>query len=178
MKYFQMKQSLSIQDRYQLKQFRASIQTIVIAILLGGSTTDLRAEDPQAETSVKSTSSQIMVLEGKSFSGELGFIGKLAHNTDLLIFNDGKFISKGCQDICGYTDGMYWIAREGDQLKVKSETPCLKSDATILWEGAINGDEIEGIFTWVNKRWYWTFEKEFWFRGKLVETAKINSAQH
>jgi hypothetical protein len=164
MKYFQIKQSLSI-------------QTIAIVILLSGSTTGLRAENPQTETSVNPASSQIMDLEGKSFSGELGLKGKPANNTDLVIFNDGKFISKGCQERCGYTDGKYWVRKEGDQLQVKSETPCLTSDATILWEGVINGDEIEGTFTWVNKRWYWTFEKEFWFKGKLVETAKSKSAE-
>jgi hypothetical protein len=176
MKYFQIKQSLSIQDRYRLQPFRASIQTIVIVLILGGSATDLRAE-PQAQSSTNSTSAKIMVLEGKSFAGELGLKGKPASNTDLVIFNDGRFISEGCQRRCGYTDGKYWVRKEGDQLQVKSETPCLKTDATILWEGVINGDEIEGTFTWVNKRWYWTFEKEFWFRGKLVETAKKEPSQ-
>jgi hypothetical protein len=174
---FQIKQSLSIQGRYQLQQFRASIQTIVIVIFLGGSTTDIRAEEPQAQNSTNSTSAKIMVLEGKSFAGELGLKDKPASNTDLVIFNDGRFISEGCQRRCGFTDGEYWVRKEGDQLQVKSETPCLKTDATILWEGVVNGDEIEGTFTWVNKRWYWTFEKEFWFRGKLVETAKNKSTQ-
>mgnify|MGYP006969683034 FL=1 len=40
----------------------------------------------------------------------------------------------------------------------------------MYWRGTVRGDEIEGSFTWVNKRWYWTFEKEFSFKGRLVET--------
>ena len=113
---------------------------------------------------------QISILEGKSFSGELGLLGKPASATDLLLFNDGMFISKGCEKRCGYTAAEYQIRAERDHFEVISETPCLKSDATILWQGTVKGDEIEGSFIWTNKRWYWTFEKEFWFKGKLIES--------
>jgi hypothetical protein len=39
----------------------------------------------------------------------------------------------------------------------------------MYWSGTVRGDEIEGSIIWVNKRWYWTFEKELWFKGQLVE---------
>ena len=120
---------------------------------------------------------QISILEGKSFSGELGLLGKPASTTDLLVFNDGMFISKGCEKRCGYTAATYRIHAKGDHFEMISETPCLKSDATILWQGTVKGDEIEGSFTWVNKRWYWTFEKEFWFKGKLVESKAAETVQ-
>jgi len=118
---------------------------------------------------------EVSILDGKSFSGELGLLGKPASATDLLLFNDGMFISKGCEEKCGYTAAKFQVRAEEGSLIVKSETPCLKSDATIIWQGTVKGDEIEGTFTWINKRWYWTFEKEFWFKGKLVNsnTAKI-----
>jgi len=32
-------------------------------------------------------------------------------------------------------------------------------------------DEIEGTIAWTSRRWYWTIEKEFWFKGKLVGSA-------
>ena len=88
----------------------------------------------------------------------------------MLIFDNGMFVSKGCEARCGYTSAEYRIRAVGDQFEVISETLCLESDATILWQGTVNGDEIEGTFTWTNRRWYWTFEKEFWFKGKLVKT--------
>jgi hypothetical protein len=120
---------------------------------------------------------QISILEGKSFSGELGLVGKPASATDLLLFDDGMFISKGCEARCGYTAAEYQIRAKGDHFEVISETPCLKSDATILWQGTVKGDEIEGSFTWINKRWYWTFEKEFWFKGKLIESNAAETEQ-
>lgn len=39
----------------------------------------------------------------------------------------------------------------------------------MYWWGWVCGDEIEGFIFWVNKCWYWMFEKEFWFKGCLVE---------
>lgn len=129
-----------------------------------------KAAEVAAVENRNSTVPQISILEGKSFSGDLGLLGKSASATDLLLFNDGKFISKGCERRCGYTAAEYQIRVKGDHFEVMSETPCLKSDATILWQGRVKGDEIEGLFTWINKRWYWTFEKEFWFKGKLIES--------
>ena len=130
--------------------------------------TSLKAADTVPSYN-QNSDSQISILEGKSFSGELGLVGKPASATDLLLFNDGLFISKGCEDRCGYTAAKYQIRAVGDYFEVISETPCLKSDATIIWRGKVKGSEIEGTFTWINKRWYWSFEKEYWFKGKLVE---------
>jgi len=128
-----------------------------------------------ADAKLPAHADSINFLEGKSFKGEIGQPGEPAHATDLVIFSEGQFISKGCQERCGYTSGDYWIRQTGNQLDVKALTLCLTADSTILWEGTVNGDQIEGKFTWTNNRWYWTFEKEFWFKGKLV--ADGDSAQ-
>ena len=148
--------------------FRALVRstTFILIIVSTGIFSHLNAASPQ-----------ISILEGKSFSGELGLAGKPASATDLLLFNDGMFVSKGCEQRCGYTAAEYQILAVGDHFEVISETPCLKSDATILWQGTVKGDEIEGSFTWTNKRWYWTFEKEFWFKGKLVESNAAETEQ-
>jgi len=132
---------------------------------------ELHAADATSPVQPSTDSHSVDFLEGKSFKGEIGQFGEPAHATDLVIFNDGQFISKNCQERCGYTSGDYWIRRTGNQLDVKALTPCLTADATILWEGKITGDQIEGKFTWTNNRWYWTFEKEFWFKGKLVTSG-------
>ena len=130
----------------------------------------LSAADIVPTANKSSGTPQISILEGKSFSGDLGLSDKPASATDLLVFDNGMFVSKGCEARCGYTAAEYQIRAIGDHFEVVSETPCLKSDATILWRGTVKGDEIEGTFTWTNRRWYWTFEKEFWFKGKLVKT--------
>jgi hypothetical protein len=129
---------------------------------------ELHAADATLPTQSETNSRPIDFLEGKSFRGEIGQPGEPGHATDMVIFSEGQFISKGCQEKCGYTSGDYWIHQTGDQLDVKALTPCMTADATILWEGTVKGDQIEGKFTWTNYRWYWTFEKEFWFKGKLV----------
>ena len=137
----------------------------------------LKAAETAPTGSQNPAAPQISILEGKSFSGDLGLLGKPASATDLLLFNDGLFISKGCEERCGYTAAEYQIRAVGDYFEVISETPCLKSNATIIWRGKVKGNEIEGTFTWINKRWYWSFEKEFWFKGKLVESNAANTEQ-
>ena len=114
----------------------------------------------------------LTALEGKSFSGELGVLGKPASTTDILSFDNGEFVSAECRRRCGYAAGDYWVRADGNALSVKAETSCENSDAVIVWEGKVEGDQIEGTFTWTSKRWYWTFEKQFWFKGKLTEVAE------
>ena len=142
-----------------------------ISVLFIFSVFELNAADETSPVQPISDLQQIDLLEGKSFKGEIGEFGEPAHATDLVVFSNGQFISENCQARCGYTSGDYWIRRDGNQLDVKAMTACLTADATILWEGSIKGDQIEGKFTWTNNRWYWTFEKEFWFKGKLVDSS-------
>lgn len=141
------------------------------------STPGLHAANAKAPAQPEPTPRSLDILEGKSFKGEIGQPGEPAHATDLLVFTDGQFISKGCQEKCGYTSGDYWIREAGDHLDVKALTPCLTADATILWEGSVKDGQIEGTFTWTNHRWYWTFEKEFWFKGKLVPANDSDQSQ-
>jgi hypothetical protein len=165
--------------RFILISFRSFVRPISFILFVSSISASnyLKAADTAPAENQNPDAPQISILEGKSFSGELGLLGKPASATDLLLFNDGMFISKGCEKRCGYTAAEYQIRAEGDHFEVISETPCLKSDATILWQGTVKGDEIEGSFTWVNKRWYWTFEKEFWFKGKLVESNAAETEQ-
>lgn len=143
--------------------------TLVAAFLFGlyGFITYVQADDHPAQTT---DSPEISVLDGKTFSGELGRVGKPGL-ADLFVFREGMFVSKECEKRCGYPAGPYWVRLEGDGVQFRSEIPCLKSDATMVWNGTVKGDDIEGTVAWTSKRWYWTIEKEFWFKGKLVESA-------
>ncbi|MCR8913319.1 hypothetical protein FDP08_07820 [Marinobacter panjinensis] len=110
-----------------------------------------------------------MALDGKSFQSRLGPVGQPADVDDLLVFEDGYFVSRECERRCGYAKVEYWLRTREDGIEMRAEVPCTDSGAMMYWRGTVRGDEIEGSFTWVNKRWYWTFEKEFWFEGRLVK---------
>lgn len=110
-----------------------------------------------------------MALDGKTFESRLGLMGQPADVDDLLVFEDGEFYSEECERTCGYSRVEYWVRAHDDGIQMRAEVPCIHSGAVMYWRGTVRGDVIEGSFTWVNKRWYWTFEKEFWFKGRLVE---------
>jgi hypothetical protein len=138
---------------------RRAVYCLVILLAFGVSSHPL-ADD---QTSLQ------MTLDGKSFKSKLGPTGQPADVNDLLVFEDGHFVSKECERRCGYAKVEYWVRAGDDGIQMRAAAPCTKSDAMIYWQGTVRGDEIEGRYTWVNKRWYWTFEKEFWFKGRLVD---------
>ena len=137
--------------------------------------TTLWANGKQPAAPISTANHQISILDGKTYSGEIGLPGEPASTKDLLTFRDGMFVSQECERRCGYTEGIYWVRSGEDGIEVMSETTCPESDATIVWRGIVKGDKIEGTFTWTSERWYWTIEKEFWFNGKLVETSAVNT---
>jgi len=110
------------------------------------------------------------LLDGKTFIGEIGLMGKPAIFDEEIIFRDWKFISAECERKCGYTEGDYWIQHTPNGIKFKTRTNCKNADATMDWEGTVLGDRIEGEFLWTSERWYGTTEKKFWFSGELVES--------
>lgn len=129
----------------------------------------VRADSARSGSLQSSDVALMSVLDGKSFAGKLEGPGIDPDRTDTVVFEDGMFMSEECQKRCGYTAGPYWIRSNGDGVQFKAETPCLEADARIVWNGVVRGDEIEGTFTWTSERWYWTVEKEFSFRGRLIE---------
>lgn len=109
-------------------------------------------------------------LDGKAFMSKLGPVGQSLDVDDMLVFEDGRFVSKECERRCGYAKADFWVRRAQDgAIEMRADVPCTESDAMMHWRGTVRGENIEGSITWVNKRWYWTFEKEFWFKGRLVE---------
>ncbi len=108
-------------------------------------------------------------LDGKTYQSRLGIRGQPADIDDLLVFEDGEFVSEECERRCGYAKVEYWVRAQDDAIQMRADVPCTESGAVMYWRGTVRGDEIEGSILWVNKRWYWTFEKELWFKGRLVE---------
>jgi hypothetical protein len=108
----------------------------------------------------------IQILDGMSFSGPVGPKGKPTRRDDLFLFSDGSFISKNCQEL-GFTAAPYWVRRSGNivHFRVELESP---EHGTIVYTGQVQGNELEASFAWIKDRWYWTIEREFWFKGTRV----------
>jgi hypothetical protein len=108
------------------------------------------------------------VLDGRVFKGEIGVDGKPALRSDTWIFDNGQFVSRSCVE-CGFGASPYWVRFENDRTTFRTETHCPVTDATLVWRGSVKDGVIEGVFTWTKKRWYRTIEKDFWFKGVLVD---------
>jgi len=118
------------------------------------------------------------VLDGMTFSGELGPKGQPADVKDTFVFKDGKFISLECEKNCNYPARPYFIRKVGNTIEFISETRCRDKDAKIVWRGIVDGETIKGGFHWTSHRWYWTVEKDFQFEGKLIKgTTPIIGSQ-
>jgi len=115
------------------------------------------------------------VLDGMKFAGEIGAKGKSAFSDDVWVFENGMFASKECEK-CGFPKGAYWVRFEEEGIRFRTETKCPITDATLVYNGVVRGDRIEGTYTWTKERWYWTIEKEFWFEGELIDSPDVAAA--
>lgn len=145
---------------------------VLVAVLAAGGIVFFQAAKPvlakKSETTVVEGSG---VLDGMTFSSELGPVGEPANVKDFLIFENGMFVSKECERRCDYPPAAYFVRRVGASIEFVSETHCSANDATIVWRGTVDDESgtINGMFTWTSTRWYWTIEKEFWFEGRLAD---------
>ena len=109
-------------------------------------------------------------LDGLTFNGEFGILGQDTRGNDTWIFEKGGFTSMSCVE-CGYPQNIYSTHEENGVVKFLTRTNCPVSDAQIVWEGTVSDGRIEGIYTWTQRRWYRTIEKQFWFKGTLHNEA-------
>ena len=108
-------------------------------------------------------------LDGLTFVGQLGPIGRPGDVEDTLVFANGMFVSEECEVRCNYPASPYYTRIRGDALEFVSETRCPHKDATIIWRGTVSDGVLRGESVWTLKRWYWTVEHRFWFEGRLVD---------
>lgn len=141
-----------------------------MAILIGGWFVLSQATKPLQAKKIETTErGGSGILDGMTFVGKIGPVGKPADVQDALTFTNGMFVSIGCDRRCGYPAGPYFVRYVGDKIEFVSEGNCTDKNAKISWRGTIENDTLKGSFTWTSKRWYWTIEKEFWFEGKLSD---------
>ena len=115
-------------------------------------------------------------LDGLTFHGSMGPVGKPATVEDRFVFSQGAFVSTECRERCKYPARPYFVRKDGDAIAFVSETKCPYKDAKIVWRGTVKDGRVEGVSTWSVNRWYWTVENEFWFEGTLSEGPATTSS--
>ncbi len=111
------------------------------------------------------------ILDGQSFSGQVGAQGKTkSYNTDSIVFADGYFVSTDCVQY-GFTRAPYTAERVGDAIRFRAVTTS-PTHGTMTWEGSIRGDEAQAEYRWVRERWFWTQRGEYWFKGQRDGAAR------
>jgi hypothetical protein len=109
------------------------------------------------------------LLDGKAFlvkSGQQG--NEVSHHDDYLIFRDGMFVSSDCVELLDYRESTYSATTQGEGIRFRAETTS-PTHGTMIWDGTVRGDVIDATARWIDKRWYWTIDRMYWFRGKLLE---------
>lgn len=103
------------------------------------------------------------LLDGLRFQGQTGEQGKGDHHEDVITFDNGRFRSLDCEN-WGFGPAPYTATKEGDAYHFSAT---LRSDdrGTLGWRGTIRGDSAEARFRWLHERWYWTIDRQYWFKG-------------
>jgi hypothetical protein len=103
-------------------------------------------------------------LDGLQFTGETGQEGKGDHHEDTITFKGGQFRSLDCEN-WGFGPAPYSVKKEGGSFHF-SATLRSPDRGTLEWKGTITGDTATGTFRWLHKRWYWTIDRQYWFKGR------------
>jgi hypothetical protein len=102
-------------------------------------------------------------LDGLQFKGETGEQGKGDHHEDTITFKDGQFRSLDCES-WGFGPAPYSVKKEGGSYHF-SATLLSPNRGKLEWKGTITGDTAKANFRWLHKRWYWTIDRQYWFKG-------------
>lgn len=102
-------------------------------------------------------------LDGLQFNGTTGEVGKGDHHEDTITFANGQFRSLDCEG-WGFGPASYSARKEGESYHF-SATLESSDRGTLEWKGIITGDTAEASFRWLHERWYWTIDRQYWFKG-------------
>jgi hypothetical protein len=107
------------------------------------------------------------ILDGKKFKGQTGEKAKKTHHEDVLVFDDGHFISTECFQF-GFESGPYTATVQSDSIQFKAETHSA-THGKMEWVGTLKGDSLDVTYFWTKERWLWTTHREYWFKGTLIK---------
>ena len=105
------------------------------------------------------------ILDGKTFVGKNGEIGKSGSEDDEIKFDNGKFFSVGCGKY-GFGDAAYTTKKDGDSIFFTAD---IYSDkwGRITYSGVVKGDDLKATYIWFNKGKYATPEQVKWWEGSV-----------
>lgn len=93
---------------------------------------------------------------------------------DELTFADGHFTSAICTRY-GFTPTLYWVRSTDDGTAFRAEMTS-PTDGTMVWEGTVSGDALEGTMRWTKRRWYWTIAVTHDVRGERTNASVPDAA--
>ena len=109
------------------------------------------------------------VLDGRSFTGEMGESGNVEGNPDDLVFNKGQFVSSMCRNY-GFSETAYSTSEKNGVVSFSAKATNAEKE-TMSWTGTISGDDI------VAKAVYQTGAKQtvYWYKGRDKTVASATS---
>jgi hypothetical protein len=107
------------------------------------------------------------LLDGRTFFVRAGEKGKPVDHDDYMIFREGVFVSSGCVEY-NFGTSSYSAASEGNGIRFRAEMTS-PAFGTMYWDGIVRGDVMEATSRWVDDRWYWKVDRQYWYRGGPAE---------
>ena len=103
------------------------------------------------------------ILDGKTFVGKNGEIGKSGFEDDEIKFENGKFLSVGCAKY-GFGDADYTTKVDGDKVFFSADIYS-KKYGRITYSGMVKGNDLKATFVWFDKGKYSKPEQVKWWEG-------------
>jgi hypothetical protein len=149
--------TLGLVDRKQL-----IVAAFSLAIALGASFI--------AQVAAASSPELIHALRNISFIGPLGVEKEQTPAEDVLSFKEETFASKTCAE-WGFSPAPYWLRRDTDGLHFRAELHS-PEHGVMRFEGVFDGNELVATAVWIKRRWYWTIEQKFRFKGRPLPLGR------
>lgn len=106
-------------------------------------------------------------LDGKTYAGKNGQIGKSGSEDDEIQFSNGKFFSVGCGKY-GFGDAEYTAREDGGRIFFTSDIYSARF-GRITYSGVVSGDDLKATFIWFDKGKYDRPEQIKWWEGSIKE---------
>ena len=105
------------------------------------------------------------MLDGRTFSGEIGKAGKKTGQADNFIFQNGQFESTLCSGF-GYGKGDYKATLANGRIQFGAQSASA-DEGVMTWTGTVVGDSIEGTVKTIerDKEKKEIVTTESWFKG-------------
>ena len=112
-----------------------------------------------------STIAMAGVLDGKTYTGPTGKLGKASNGEEEIRFMNGNFYSVGCGE-WGFGEAAYSAQVTGDTISFEAITTSPKH-GKIVWSGTVKGDKVDATYKWTKKGLFGTRKQDKWFKGTL-----------